>query len=481
MNRTNSTDSLTPSRDEITEVLQLVAEHAATYFRQLDDLPVRSKNVEEAAKSFEAKLPETGEGAARTLLSLIDRAKDASVNSAGPRFFHFVIGGTTPAALGADWLTTILDQVAYAWVSSPLAVQLEVVSLSWLKDLFSLPDKWGGIMTTGATLANFVGLAAARQWWGEKQGVDVSEEGLSSLPIIPVFSSGYIHASAVKCLGMLGIGRSTLKTFGRDEAGRMDLKALENYLQELKGSPAILIGNAGEVNTGDFDAIEPLADLAEEYNAWLHVDGAFGLFARLSPKSEHLCKGVERANSVTVDGHKWLNVPYDCGFAFVSDPALLGRTFAYTADYLPDPDDPHPNMGTIGPESSRRARSLSVWATLQAYGREGYRAIVENHLALAQRMARLVDAASDLELLAEVQLNIVCFRYHPGNLSEARLNQLNEQLGEAILEDGRVYAGTTRFENKVALRPAIANWRIREKDIDLFIDVVRELGKKLES
>ncbi len=180
-------------------------------------------------------------------------------------------------------------------------------------------------------------------------------------------------------------------------------------------------------------------------------------------------------------GHKWLNVPYDCGFAFVSDPALLGRTFAYTADYLPDPDDPHPNMGTIGPESSRRARSLSVWATLQAYGRQGYRAIVENHLALAQRMARLVDAASDLELLAEVQLNIVCFRYNPGNLSEARLNQLNEQLGQAILEDGRVYAGTTRFENKVALRPAIANWRIRERDIDLFIDVVRELGKKLET
>ncbi len=169
MKLTKSTDSLIPSRDEITEVLQLVAEHAATYFRQLDDLPVRSKNVEEAAKSFEAKLPETGEGAARTLLTLIDRAKDASVNSAGPRFFHFVIGGTTPAALGADWLTTVLDQVAYAWVSSPLAVQLEVVALSWLKDLFSLPDKWGGIMTTGATMANFVGLAAARQWCGEKQ------------------------------------------------------------------------------------------------------------------------------------------------------------------------------------------------------------------------------------------------------------------------------------------------------------------------
>jgi len=481
MDSINSRDSSTPHRDEITEVLRLVVEHADAYFQQLDDLPVRSKNVEEVAKTFEAKLPEIGAGAARTLLTLIEKAKAASINSGGPRFFHFVIGGTTPAALGADWLTTVLDQVAYAWVSSPLAVQLEVVALAWLKDLFSLPGKWGGIITTGATMANFVGLAAARQWCGEKQGVNVSEDGLASLPKIPVFSNGYIHASAVKCLGMLGIGRGNLKTFSRDAAGRLDLKALQNFLQELKGSPVILIGNAGEVNAGDFDPIDPLADLAEKYNAWLHVDGAFGLFARLSPKSEHLAAGVERAHSVTVDGHKWLNVPYDCGFAFVRDPALLGRTFAYTADYLPDPEDPHPNMGTIGPESSRRARSLSVWATLQAYGRQGYQAIVENHLALARGMAWLVDAAPDLELLAEVQLNIVCFRYNPGNLSEARLNQLNEQLGGVILEDGRVYAGTTRFENKVALRPAIANWRIREKDIDLFIDVVRELGKKLES
>jgi glutamate/tyrosine decarboxylase-like PLP-dependent enzyme len=334
-------------------------------------------------------------------------------------------------------------------------------------------------MTTGATMANFVGLAAARQWWGERHGVDVAEEGSAGLPKPPVFSGGYLHASAIKTLSMLGIGRSSAQILSRDAAGRLDVQALEYMLAGLHGAPAILIGNAGEVNAGDSDPIETLADLAEQYGAWLHVDGAFGLFARLSPEVAHLAAGVERAHSVTVDGHKWLNVPYDCGFGFVSDPAVQLRAFANTAAYLPDPDDPRPNMGCAGPENSRRARSLAVWATLRAYGRSGYRRMVEGHLALARRMAQLVDDAPDLERLAEVPLNIVCFRYNPGDRDDKQLDELNQRLGDAIIEDGRVYAGTTVYEHKVALRPAIVNWRSREEDIDLFVDVVRELGARI--
>lgn len=325
-------------------------------------------------------------------------------------------------------------------------------------------------------MANFVGLGTARQWWARQHGVDAAEEGLAGLPVVPVFASGYIHASAIKALSMLGIGRASVRMHRRDSAGRMDLAALERSLAELDGAPAILIATAGEVNAGDYDPIAKLADLAERYGTWLHVDGAFGLFARVVPRTAGLTEGVERAHSVAVDGHKWLNVPYDCGFAFVSDPGLVGRTFAYTADYLPDPDDARPNFGSIGPESSRRARSLAVWATLRAYGREGYRRMVEGHLALAQRMAHLVDKAPDLERLADTTLNIVCFRLNPGGLTEVELDKLNERLGEAILTDGRVYAGTTRYENKVALRPAIVNWRTREQDVDTFVAVVRELG-----
>jgi glutamate/tyrosine decarboxylase-like PLP-dependent enzyme len=468
-----------PSREEIAEVVDLIMRQAKNYLDELDTRPVRSLNAEDVLVEFKEAMPEVGEGTTETLRLLIQKGFDASVTSAGPRCFHFVIGGTTPAALGADWLATALDQIAFAWISSPLSVELEILSLSWLKDLFGLPTEWGGIMTTGATMANFVGFAAARQWYGDQLGVDVAEEGMAGIPGIPVFSSGYIHASAVKALAMLGIGRSAVRVMARDDVGRLDVTALEEALRSLDGAPAVLVGNAGEVNAGDFDPIETLAELAEKYNAWLHVDGAFGLFARVAPETAKLAAGIEGAHSVTVDGHKWLNVPYDCGFGFVNDPILLGKTFAYTADYLPKPDDPRPNLGTMGPESSRRARSLAVWATLRSYGREGYREMVEGHLVLARRMAKLVDDASDLERLAEVLLNIVCFRFNPGRFSDDDLNRLNTRLGDAILSDGRVYAGTTLYKGMVALRPAIVNWRTREEDIEFFVEVVRELGKKV--
>ena len=255
--------------------------------------------------------------------------------------------------------------------------------------------------------------------------------------------------------------------------------ALPISLRELDGAPAILIGNAGEVNAGDFDRLDVMADLAERYGAWLHVDGAFGLFARVTPRAAGLAAGIEHADSVIADGHKWLNVPYDCGFAFVRDRALLAKVFSLDAAYLPPPDDPRPNFGFLGPESSRRARGLAVWATLRAYGRRGHRELVERCLELAQRIGSRVDHAPDLQRLAEVPLNIVCFRFRPDRRSEEELDALNRRLGEAILEDGRVYVGTTVYRGHVAFRPAVVNWRTTEADVDLLVDVVRELGAEL--
>ena len=468
-----------PDRSELADVLDLVHRAAERYLETVDDRRVVDPGAREALAGFRTPLPEEGSGAAGALRRLIDEGIDGAATTSGPRCFHFVIGGATPAALGGDWLTSVLDQIAYTWVSSPLGVELELLALDWLKELFGLPDTMSGVMTTGASMANFVGLASARQWWGEAQGRDISEDGLAGLPPVPVLASGYVHASAIKVLGLLGIGRASVTRYEADSTGRCDLEALERGLRALDGRPAILLATAGEVNAGAFDPIERMADLAASHNAWLHVDGAFGLFARVAPAAADLAAGVERADSVTVDGHKWLNVPYDCGFAFVRDGALLGRAFRYTADYLPDPDDPRPTLGSIGPESSRRARALAVWATLEAYGRQGYRELVERHLALARRMADRVDAADDLERLADVPLNIVCFRYDPGGLDGEALDALNRRLGNAIVQDGRVYAGTTLYAGRVALRPAIVNWRTRAEDIDLFVDVVRELGEQL--
>ena len=460
------------------DALRYIADEAARFLRSLDDRPVRTPRVDEALGRFGGGLPEEGVGAMAALEELVSGA-DAALASAGPRFFHWVIGGGTPAALAADWYTSTIDQNAFAFDSSPLGTRLEAISVDWLKDLFGLPASWGGVLTTGATMANFVGLAAARRWWALRHGVDVDARGFAGLPAVPVLSSGYIHVSATKALAMLGLGRDAVRRISRDAVGRLDADRLEAALRELRGAPAIIVGNAGEVNAGDFDPLARMADLAERYGSWLHVDGAFGLFAAVSPRTRHLVEGIERAHSVISDGHKWLNVPYDSGFAFVRDASLLPGPFGIGAAYLPKDNV---MFGALGPEASRRARGLTVWATLRAYGRSGHREMVERHLDLAQRVARAVDAAPELERLADVPLNIVCFRVHPRGLDdEAKLDDLNTRVGAALLADGRVYAGTTRYDGKVAFRPAIVNWRTTESDVDLIVEVVRDLAARLAS
>lgn len=460
-------------RDELSAALRLVEREAEAFFAGIDSARVRPAG---SLDQLDGGLPAEGAGTLAALSELIGASLDQATRSAGPRFFHFVIGGGTPAALGADWLASALDQNAYNWVSSPFASGLEEISLGWLKELFGIPSAWGAVMTTGATMANFTGLAAARRWWGGLHGVDVEAEGLSGLPPLPVFTSGYVHVSAIKAIAMLGIGRNRVRKLTGDAVGRLDLAALGGALKELKGKPAVVIANAGEVNAGDFDPIRKMIALAHEHNSWLHVDGAFGLFAALSPETRHLVDGLELADSVIVDGHKWLNVPYDTGFAFVRDPALLAGAFSASAAYLGSEVFERPVFGNLGPEMSRRARALSVWATLRAYGRDGYRAMVERHVRLARRVGKQVDDARDMERLADVTLNVICFRYHPSGAAEHELNDLNRRIGELVLEDGRVYFGTTDFGGRVAFRPAIVNWRTGEEDVDLIVPLVRELG-----
>jgi glutamate/tyrosine decarboxylase-like PLP-dependent enzyme len=466
-------DPFTAPEDAL-PALELVLEHARGYIAELAG-PVRAPGADEAAWSFAGSLPEEGSGTLAAVRQLLDRGTEAHVRSGGPRFFHWVIGGSTPAALAADWFAALIDQNAGAWDSSPLAVQLEAISLAWLQELFGLPAAWGGVLTTGATTANFTALAAARQWWGEQQGVDVAARGLAGLPPVSVLTSGFVHVTSLKALAMLGIGREQVTYCQADQTGRLDLAGLERELKRLGGAPAIVIANAGEVNAGHFDPIADMSRLAHEHGAWLHVDGAFGLFARVSPRTAALAQGVEHADSVISDGHKWLNVPHDCGFAFVRDPELLTAVFSAAASYLPDEEV----FAFRGPELSRRARSLAVWATLAAYGRSGYRAIVERSLDVAAHVAREVEAADDLELLAPAPLNIVCFRYRPLGVPEEALDELNLAIGRAVLTDGRVYVGTTRWAGTVGFRPAFVNWRTTTADADLMLEAVRDLGRRL--
>ena len=269
------------------------------------------------------------------------------------------------------------------------------------------------------------------------------------------------------------------EVLARDAAGHLDIGALRERLRALDGAPAIVIATAGDVNTGDFDPLVEMAALTREHHAWLHVDGAFGLYAAVTPATRHLIAGLEGADSIAVDGHKWLNAPYDTGFVFVREAELHAGAFSAGAAYLGQEALDRPVFGNLAPEMSRRARALPVWATLRAYGRDGYRAMVERHLGLAQRVARQVDEAPELERLADVPLNVVCFRFRPAAVPEAELDDLNRRLGAMVLEDGRVYFGTTEYAGKVAFRPAIVNWRTTEKDVDMVVSVVRELGARL--
>jgi len=460
--------------NQVDEALDLACREAERYLSGIGEAPVLARDAAEAIDAWRDPLPEEGDGSLAALTELAARGQRSATRSSGPRFFHFVIGGGTPAALAADWLTSAFDQVAFGWASSPFAVRTEQVALGWLRQIFELPEDFGGVLTSGATMANFVALAAARSWWAETLGFDADEGGLWQLPRPHILSSGYIHPSAVQAIGMLGLGRDSIECLTRDRVGRLDLEGLASRLREIDG-PAIVVANAGEVNAGDFDPIAAMADLAEEHGAWLHVDGAFGLFARLSPACRHLTDGVERADSVIADAHKWLNVPYDCGFAFVRGSERLPRTFNVGAPYLPAPDDPHPNPGFLTPENSRRARALVIWATLRAYGRGGHREMVERHLGLAQHLAERVDRTPALERLADVDLNIVCFRARPEGVPEERLNEFNSRLGEELLRDGRVFVGTTNYGGTVAFRPAIVNWRTQSEDVDLLVDVLLEL------
>jgi glutamate/tyrosine decarboxylase-like PLP-dependent enzyme len=344
-------------------VMRLVEREVEAYLEAIDAAPVRPPGDGELPASF----PAEGAGTMRAVSELIAAAQEGAIRSAGPRYFHFVTGGVTPAALAADWLTSAIDQTGFNWISSPLASRLEQISLDWLKELFGIPMGWSAVTTTGATASNFVGLAAARRWWGLQQGIDIDTSGMAGLPAVPVFASGYLHASAIKALGMLGIGRQQPHVLTRDAAGRLDVSALAAGLRSLGGKPAIVIATAGDVNTGDFDPLKEMVALAREHKAWLHVDGAFGLFAAVSPLTRHLTEGIEAADSIAVDGHKWLNVAYDTGFAFVRDPDIHAGAFSSSAAYLGTEALARPVFGNLAPEMSRRARALPVWEIGRAH------------------------------------------------------------------------------------------------------------------
>lgn len=454
-----------------------IAENLLT---QLPERPINAGATPEMMKAaLDEPLPESGIAPQAALTEWMARAEPGIVSTVGPRYFGFVTGGALPAALGGDWLTSAIDQNAGIWSMSPAAAQTELVVIRWLKELFELPAEWNGVMTSGATMSNVVGLAAARQWASAKLGFDAAEDGLGGHPPINVVSSEAIHASARKALGNLGFGRRTVRMV-RADGGRIDSEALTGELAKIDG-PVILIANAGEVNTGQFDDLNAIADIGERHpgGAWLHVDAAFGLFAAASSQHRHLVDGIKRADSVAADAHKWLNVPYDSGFAFVKDEAAVRGAFATTgAAYLAgsggwDADD-------FTAEVSRRFRALPAWCALRSLGRSGYRELIDQCLANAALLGEWIDRQPWIEVLngeawREHPFIIVCARFTDPAWSDDEHDVRNRELLAAIQQDGRVYASTTEWESKAALRFAFDNWMTTEQDVELIFTVLEDV------
>ncbi|GAA3159425.1 pyridoxal-dependent decarboxylase [Planomonospora alba] len=415
-------------------------------------------------------LPETGTGAAGALEAFARRWEPGFSAGAGPRYLGFVTGGATPASLAGDWLTAALDQNPTSGMDSG-APDLEREAVAWVRELLGLPAEHAGIFVSGATMSNFTGLAIAREWLGERHGVSVSERGTAALGDVPVLS-GSPHSSVGKALSMLGLGRSALQVIGT-LPGReaVDVSRLARALEALEGRPAIVVANAGTVNTGDFDDLRAIAALRERYPFWLHVDAAFGAFAALSPGHARLVDGLGEADSVCVDLHKWLNVPYDSAVQFTRRRDLQVRVFANSAAYLgtlgDDPDRVDPVHLT--PENSRRLRALPAWFTLAAYGREGHAEIVRRDIALAALLGERVAALPGYRLLAPVRLNVVCFT--PADRPE-RVGELVA----AITESGEAFLTPTVYAGVPALRAAFSNWRTTETDVERVAKLLERLA-----
>lgn len=403
-------------------------------------------------------LPERGVGTLETLSFFQREYAHLLNNSAGPRYFGFVTGGSTPASVAADWLVSAFDQNACGSNDS-VAPQIEHQTIGYLKELFGLADDYFGTFVTGATMSNFVGLALARQWIGEQHGVDVSDEGLGAFALRILSASP--HSSIVKSLAMLGIGREALvKVDTMPDREAADIEKLEAALSG-SSAPLVVVANAGTVNSGDFDDLGAIGRLKDKYRFWLHVDGAFGGFAACSEKFRHLTEGLNNADSITIDAHKWLNVPYDSAMQFTRHKALQLKVFQNSAVYLGDPAV-RSDLFHYTPENSRRWRALPAWFTLRAYGRLGYKEIVERHCFLAKIFGDLIEKSEQFRLLSPVRLNIVCFTLNQPALSI----ELIQKFLHRVTEQGKVFFTPTLFKGTPAIRAAVSNWQTQLEDME---------------
>jgi glutamate/tyrosine decarboxylase-like PLP-dependent enzyme len=444
----------TPLQQLLSETL----ERSSAYLDSLPNRPVAPpREAVSRLRALDVPLQQQPMDPTQVIRELDEIVTPATMAMAGPRFFGFVIGGTLPAALAAHWLSTAWDQNTGLYNSTPGTSHLEQVALRWLLDLLQLPPECAGAFVTGTTVAHITALAAARHAVLAKAGWDVEANGLFGAPEVTVITGNEAHPTLYKALGVIGFGRKRVVKVPVDDQGRMRPDALPKIT-----GPTIVCVQAGNVNTGACDDVKTIGRIAREQGAWVHVDGAFGLWARVAPSRAHLVEGVELADSWATDAHKWLNVPYDSGVAFVRDGNALRKSMAVSAEYLPT-ETANRNPSDFTPELSRRGRGTDIWAALRSLGRSGVSEMVESNCRQARLFAEGLTKAG-FTILNDVVLNQVLVQF--GDADRTR-----KVIG-AIQDDGTMWAGETVWQGKVAMRISVSCWATTDADVTRSIDAI---------
>jgi glutamate/tyrosine decarboxylase-like PLP-dependent enzyme len=452
----------------ITSILEAIKRQSIDYLNGLDELPTSRVDQHVAVTG----LCQSGLGAQKTLELFNDHYKKLMVSSAGPRYWGFVVGGVTPAALAGDWLTSVFDQNTQTTQGNgDISAILEIQTIRLMTELLGLPETFNGGFVTGATMSNFTGLAVGRQWGGVQLGKDIARDGMTGELVV---LSATPHSSVIKSLSMLGFGSNNIVKI-KNLAGReaIDLDDLEQNLIQLEGKSVILSCSAGTVNTVDFDDLAAIVSLKTRYKFWMHVDAAFGGFAACSEHYKHLVAGWEFADSITIDCHKWMNLPYDSAvFLVQKEHELLQlQTFQNSnAPYLGNLIEDFSYLNFL-PENSRRFRALPAWFSLMAYGKDGFRWIVENNITCANSFGDYLDKSPDFVLIAPVRLNVVCFQLKDEEKTSVFLDIFNKR--------GRVFMTPTVLNGSMCIRAAFVNFRTSDKDIAIAIHELEETLKQL--
>ena len=439
------------------DLFGFTADYAARFHETLDDRPVQAQaSYEELVEALGGPLPDGGEADVEVVSELIAAAEPGVVGTQTGRYFGFVIGSALPASVAADWLATAWDQNAFSVVLSPAGAAVETVAAGWLAELLGLPDGVASGFVTGAQGANTTALAAARQHVLAHAGWDVARDGLQGSPRIRVLAGSERHVTIDRSLRLLGLGTAALELVSADGQGRMRADALREALAGEAG-PVIVCAQAGNVNTGAVDPLSEIADACAAAGAWLHVDGAFGLWASASPRSRHLTEGCERADSWATDAHKWLNVPYDSGVVFCRHPESHGQAMAVAASYLQRAEGRSPSDWV--PESSRRARGFAVWAALRSLGRSGVADLVDRCCDHARAFAELLAAEPDVEILNDVVLNQVLVRFGDDD-------EVTRKAVRRVQADGTCWLGGTDWQGRAAMRISVSSFRTTSEDVE---------------